>query len=47
VRDFAVPPSRAAVLSGAAEDLALGHLSAGIGRDGEEFVTIYYGVEAH
>jgi hypothetical protein len=47
VRDFAVPPSRADLLSGAVEDLALGHLSAGTGRDGEEFVTIYYGIEAH
>ncbi len=25
---------------------ALGHISAGVGRDGEEFATIYYGVEA-
>jgi tryptophan halogenase len=25
----------------------LGHLSGGIGRDGREFVTVYYGVEAH
>jgi hypothetical protein len=47
MRDFAVPQSRALAVFGRAWDLALGHLSAGIGRDGEEFVTIYYGIEAH
>ena len=46
-RDFAVPQSRVEAVFGGAEDLALGHVSAGIGKDGEEFVTIYYGVEAH
>jgi hypothetical protein len=30
-----------------AADKALGHVSAGVGRDGREFVTIYFGVEAH
>ena len=24
-----------------------GHLSAGVGRDGREFVTVYFGVEGH
>ena len=47
MRDFAVPQSRALTVFGPAGELALGHLSAGIGRDGEEFVTIYYGIEAH
>lgn len=28
-------------------DRMLGHLSAGIGRGGEEFITIYFGVESH
>jgi hypothetical protein len=46
-QDFAVPPSRARAVFGRAWQLALGHLSAGVGRDGEEFVTFYYGVEAH
>jgi hypothetical protein len=46
-RDFAIPQPGAEALVRGAEGLALGHLSAGIGRDGEEFVTIYYGVEAH
>jgi hypothetical protein len=27
--------------------LALGHMAGGHGRDGAEFVTVYYGVEAH
>jgi len=46
-RDFGVPQSRALAVFGHASDVALGHLSAGVGRDGEEFVTIYYGIEAH
>ena len=46
VTDFAVPRSRARrVRLGAG--FALGHLSARVGRGGEEFVTIYYGIEAH
>jgi tryptophan halogenase len=47
MRDFAVPPSQAVAVFGGAWELALGHLSAGLGRGGEEFVTIYYGIEAH
>ena len=46
-REFGVPPARVAAVFGCARGKTLGHLSAGIGRDGEEFVTIYYGVEAH
>jgi tryptophan 7-halogenase len=46
VKDFAVPESRAIAVFGRARELALGHLSAGIGRDGQEFVTIYYGIQA-
>lgn len=46
-QDFEVPRSRVEALFGKGKDLQLGHVSAGIGRDGEEFVTIYYGVEAH
>jgi tryptophan 7-halogenase len=45
--DFAAPPARARALFGGAANQALGHLSAGVGRGGEEFVTIYYGVESH
>ncbi len=47
VTDFAVPRSRGLAAFGSARDSALGHLSAGVGRGGEEFVTIYYGIEAH
>jgi len=46
-KDFAVPSSRRLAVFGGAGDRALGHLSAGVGRDGEEFVTFYYGIEAH
>jgi tryptophan halogenase len=45
--DFAIPQSRVRAVFAHTADVALGHLSAGIGRDGQEFVTIYYGVEAH
>jgi tryptophan halogenase len=45
--EFAVPQSRVRALLEHSGALALGHLSGGRGRDGEEFVTIYYGVEAH
>ena len=45
--DFAVPPARARAVFGHAADRMLGHLSAGVGRDGQEFVTFYFGVEAH
>jgi tryptophan 7-halogenase len=45
--DFAVPPARAHAVFDHAADRMLGHLSAGVGRDGQEFVTFYFGVEAH
>jgi tryptophan halogenase len=47
LEDFAVPESRVRAVFDRAADVALGHLSAGTGRDGQEFVTIYYGIEAH
>jgi tryptophan halogenase len=47
LRDFAVPQARAQPVFERAKDRALGHLSAGVGRDGREFVTLYFGVEAH
>ncbi len=47
VRDFNIPGTKAQAVFGRAADSALGHLSAGLGRDGREFVTIYFGVEAH
>jgi tryptophan halogenase len=47
VTDFAVPQERARAVFERSAELALGHLSAGVGRGGEEFVTIYYGIEAH
>jgi hypothetical protein len=45
--DFAVPKPQARLVFDRAADRALGHLSAGVGRDGQEFVTIYFGVESH
>jgi tryptophan halogenase len=45
--DFAVAPLQVRALLDRCGALALGHLSGGRGRDGDEFVTIYYGVEAH
>lgn len=47
LRDFEVPAAQALSTFGRAEQTALGHLSAGVGRDGTEFVTIYFGVEGH
>jgi tryptophan halogenase len=47
LRDFAVPQARAQALFGRIADRALGHISAGLGRDGKEFVTFYFGVESH
>jgi hypothetical protein len=47
LRDFAVPLGRAQALLGRIGDRALGHISAGLGRDGKEFVTFYFGVESH
>lgn len=45
--DFAVPRPQVRVLLERDGARDLGHLSGGRGRDGGEFVTIYYGVEAH
>jgi hypothetical protein len=45
--DFAIPPPQVRALLERSGTLALGHLSGGRGRDGGEFVTLYYGVEAH
>jgi tryptophan halogenase len=45
--DFAVPQPRVRALLERCGALVLGHLSGGRGRDGDEFVSIYYGVEAH
>jgi tryptophan 7-halogenase len=45
--DFAVPQPQVDALLARSGTLALGHLAGGRGRDGEEFVTVYYGVEAH
>lgn len=44
---FEIPDGIASAALGPAQSRALGHLSAGIGRDRAEFVTIYFGVEAH
>jgi tryptophan 7-halogenase len=46
-RDFAVPRSQVHALIERSGALALGHLAGGRARDGAEFVTVYYGVEAH
>jgi hypothetical protein len=45
--DFAVPRAQSQSVFDRAGDRALGHLSAGVGRDGGEFVTFYFGVEEH
>jgi hypothetical protein len=45
--DFSIGPERAHAVFDRAADRMLGHLSAGVGRDGQEFVTVYFGVEAH
>jgi len=47
LKDFAVPAAQGRAVFDRASDRALGHLSAGVGRDGQEFVTLYFGVEAH
>jgi hypothetical protein len=47
LHDFAVSQARGRTVFDRAGERALGHISAGIGRDGQEFVTIYFGVEAH
>jgi tryptophan halogenase len=46
-RDFGVPPPQVHALLARSGALTLGHLAGGRGRDGAEFVTVYYGVEAH
>ncbi len=45
-RDFEVGKTRLDEVFGDAGRSALGHLSAGIDRNGGEFATIYYGIEA-
>ncbi len=45
--EFAIPGPAVRTLLERTGALALGHLAGGSGRDGAEFVTIYYGVEAH
>lgn len=47
LRDFAVPHAHAQAVFHRNGDRALGHISAGLGRDGKEFVTFYFGVESH
>jgi tryptophan halogenase len=47
LRDFAVPQAPAQAVFERAAERALGHISAGLGRDGREFVTFYFGVESH
>jgi hypothetical protein len=45
--DFAVPSAQGRAVFDRVGDRTLGHLSAGVGRNGQEFVTLYFGVEAH
>lgn len=47
LRDFEISAALARSTFGPAEQTALGHLSAGLARDGSEFVTVYFGVEGH
>ncbi len=44
--EFRVSPAAASAVFDANADRTLGHLSGGLGRDGQEFATIYFGVEA-
>lgn len=46
-KEFSIPADVVQPIFDRAGDRALGHLSAGAGRDGREFVTVYFGVEAH
>jgi tryptophan halogenase len=45
--EFAIPAAQVETVFGRAGERTVGHLSAGRARDGGEFVTIYFGVEAH
>lgn len=45
--DFAIPAAQTQAVFGPAADRMVGHLSAGLARNGAEFVTVYFGVEAH
>jgi hypothetical protein len=44
---LAVPKSEVQSAFAPVTDKMLGHLSGGVGRNGEEFVTVYFGVESH
>jgi GNAT superfamily N-acetyltransferase len=44
---FALPPGRLDALCDPLRTTRLGHIAAGIHRDGAPFVTVYYGVEGH
>jgi hypothetical protein len=45
--EFAIPGPAVQALLERTGALGVGHLAGGSGRNGAEFVTIYYGVEAH
>jgi len=45
--ELSVPQASIRALLDERGELDLGHLSGGRARDGQEFVTVYYGVEAH
>jgi tryptophan halogenase len=45
--ELAVPPPQLQALLEGSGARALGHFAGGRGHDGREFVTVYYGVEAH
>jgi tryptophan 7-halogenase len=45
--EFAIPHEAVTALLSRCGALALGHIAGGRGRDGGEFVTVYYGVEGH
>ena len=46
-RHFRIPEERWRRILAAARAKPLGHLSGGIGRDGKEFLSLYFGVTAH
>lgn len=46
-RHFRIPQERWRQILASAGSKPLGHVSGGIGRDGEEFLSLYFGVTAH
>jgi len=45
LRFYEIPADRFAALNASVRDKAFGHLSGGIDRNGQDFITLYYGVQ--